>query len=221
MKRKSLGKWIGVFALAGTAGLLLSVPSCARNQRLVGITIQPSGFTFLTPNPQSVGIFTALGTYIHPPETKDITNLVTWKSDVQGLLTINAGSVSPVANTCGIANISASYNKGTAPDGNLVIGYATVTVDNSQVAGCPSSGSGPILDVLIPQSTTTGNSVVSNPTGIDCPATSCGATFASGTVVTLTASPSSNFLSWTGCTGTANVCQVTVSGNMNVTANFR
>ena len=50
-----------------------------------------------------------------------------------------------------------------------------------------------------------------------------GGTYASGTVVTLTASPASgyNFSSWSGnASGTSTTTQVTMLGNMNVTANF-
>jgi|HubBroStandDraft_5_1064220.scaffolds.fasta_scaffold427230_1 hypothetical protein len=224
MKRQSLGKWISIFGLTAAGSWLLSLSSCARSQELTAITIQPATFTFLSPDPTLSANFTALGTYIHPPETKDISALVTWSSDVPQLLTVTGGTVNPSgSNGCGVANVSASYNHGTYPDGNLVTGYSTVTINNSLEAICPGGTAAPILSVTPEQTNTTGNSVTSNPVGINCPAQSCGAPFASGTAVTLTATPSGNFVSWgTSCPGaTTNVCVVALTSNETVTAIFQ
>jgi hypothetical protein len=65
--------------------------------------------------------------------------------------------------------------------------------------------------------------VTSAPTGIDCGAT-CSAPFTYGTVVTLTAVPSTGsvFAGWSqqgGCVGTG-VCRVTMNDNINVVAAF-
>lgn len=221
---KNLGKWIAIFGLTTASFWLLSLSSCARSQELTGITIQPSTFTFLTPDATLSASFTALGTYIHPPETKDITALVTWSSDIPQLLTVTGGTVSPSGNGgCGVINVSASYNHGTYPDGNLVTGYSTVTINNSLEAICPGGTAAPILSVTPEQTTSTGNSVTSDPVGITCPAVSCGAPFASGTSVTLTATPSANFVSWgSSCPGsTTNVCVVALTANETVTAIFQ
>jgi hypothetical protein len=64
-------------------------------------------------------------------------------------------------------------------------------------------------------------SVTSQPTGIDC-GTDCTEAYASGTVVTLTATPAPDSLftgSSGGCSGTA-PCVVTVTANVAVTATF-
>jgi len=64
--------------------------------------------------------------------------------------------------------------------------------------------------------------VTSVPAGINCGAT-CGASFDSGTIVTLTASPASGsqFSGWTGCPAVSgNQCTVTLSSAASVTANF-
>ncbi len=65
-------KWFSVAALLIAAVALLNLSSCARSQKLVGITVTPSGSTItLSGFGQVVGTqFTALGSYIHPPETK-------------------------------------------------------------------------------------------------------------------------------------------------------
>jgi hypothetical protein len=222
MKRKFFGKWIGICVLGGAACLLSSLSSCARNQQLIGITVQPSGFTFLNPDPAASANFTAIGTYIHPAENKDITSLVTWSSSTPQLVTVSGGAVSPTGNGCGGADISASYDKGTGPSGNDIIGYASVTVDNPLISTCPGGTSAPVLSVTIAMPNTPTAMVVSSPGGIDCPSQSCGSPFASGTVVTLTATPSSSFVAWgTGCTATANTCQVVVSSDITITATFQ
>jgi len=75
---------------------------------------------------------------------------------------------------------------------------------------------------LTVQSTGTGKGkVTSNPSGISC-GTTCGGTFAKGTAVTLTATPSSGsiFSGWSGaCSGTG-TCAVTVEASASVTATF-
>jgi len=70
--------------------------SCGLDHKLVAIEIQPAaGFNFATPDPAAQGVFTAIGTYVHPPGTADITSKVTWKTDVPQLLVVTGGVVSP------------------------------------------------------------------------------------------------------------------------------
>lgn len=64
--------------------------------------------------------------------------------------------------------------------------------------------------------------VTSSPSGISCPGI-CATSFSYGTVVYLTAAPSSGyaFTGWSGaCSGTAETCNVTMSGAKSVTATF-
>jgi hypothetical protein len=68
-----------------------------------------------------------------------------------------------------------------------------------------------------------GGTVTSSPAGINC-GSSCSASYASTTTVTLTANPNllSGFTGWTGCdTVAGNKCTVRMSGVKNVTAAFR
>ena len=63
--------------------------------------------------------------------------------------------------------------------------------------------------------------VLSSPTGIDCPTGACSAEFTSGTLVTLSAIPNAGqqFSGWSGdCTGAT--CSVTLSTAISVTATF-
>jgi hypothetical protein len=63
-------------------------------------------------------------------------------------------------------------------------------------------------------------SVTSNPPGIDC-GTDCAETYTYGTVVTLTASPSLIFGSWSGCdSASGTTCTVTMTSAKSVTAGF-
>jgi len=191
--------------------------SCGHDRKLVSITIQPPAATFLTPGPGGEIDFTALGNYIHPPDTRDITNKVTWKTDVPGLISVNGGKVSPLGG-CGGANISASLQD----KGNLVIVYATVTVNDPTDPVCPGGGTEATLGVSVNPSDF--GTVTSLTGGISCP-TQCIAAFPVGSSVGLTATPngSHGFLNWTGCTQfSGNTCTVTIPvGGANVAATFQ
>jgi hypothetical protein len=125
-------KWFSFLALIATASLLCSLLSCGFNQHLVSIQVVPPGATF-----NSVGasiVFKAMGTYEHPPETKDITDIVTWSVDSQALVSITNTSEVTSLNICGSGNLYASYYDSP----NQVTGSAFLTgggVGNVQV--CP------------------------------------------------------------------------------------
>src|SRR5579863_6404498 len=94
------GKWLSIVVLVAVAGLLFGVNSCGRSQELVSIQIQPVSETFGASNipvnfDKGLTVqLRALGTYIHPPVTKDITSLVTWASnDIQMMTVDSAGLV--------------------------------------------------------------------------------------------------------------------------------
>ena len=64
--------------------------------------------------------------------------------------------------------------------------------------------------------------VTSDVAGINCGSV-CSAKFDAGTNVTLTATPPAGktFVNWSGaCSGTANICAVTVNSNLSVQAIF-
>jgi hypothetical protein len=97
----------------------------------------------------------------------------------------------------------------------------TAAFDTSAPPPPPPSGTF-TLNVTKVQNGGTGN-VASSPAGIDCGAT-CTANFASGTSITLFASPTSGrFASWTGgpCAGSTNPsCTFTLGANTTATASF-
>jgi len=218
MKRRYVGLALGAVIAVGAAP---SLPSCGHDQKLVQLQIQPSGFTFLTPDPAATGQFSAIATYIHPPATKDVTAQATWKVD-DNVVTINAGTVSPTGAGCGAANVSASMPEGTGGADNIVLAYATVTVNNPTDPTCPGGGTEGELGVAVnPAGDGTVTSLVG---GISCP-TKCIAEFPVGTQVGLTATPAPNhsFVSWTGCTSSSgNTCSVTIPiGAASVAATFQ
>jgi hypothetical protein len=81
----------------------------------------------------------------------------------------------------------------------------------------------PVVYLLsVAKAGTGGGTVSSSPVGIDCGAT-CSKTFPAGTVVTLTATPStdSNFTGWSGnCAGMATTVTTTMSAARNCAATF-
>jgi hypothetical protein len=221
-------KWCGLILVSATA---LFAPSCGHDQQLVGITIQPSAETFEAPDPLLNVQLRALGSYIHPPVTKDITDKVIWASNTPNLATVtSAGILSPTGvYACGGGLISATVNTNSSAgnissSGAVVTGYMNVTVNNLVVKGCPGfQGSTPTLTVTF---LGRGNgTVTSNPAGINCTA-SCSGTFASGTSLRLTATPAlgSTFVSWgTTCDSvsgsTCTVNNLTADRSVTVTFN--
>jgi hypothetical protein len=215
MKRSYIGLALGALVAAGAA---LSLPSCGHDQKLTSISIQPATSTFLDPDPALQVQYTAMGTYIHPPATKDVTSQATWAVD-SNLVTINAGLVSPASGLCGTGNISATVPVGTGGASNVMTAYATVTVNNPADVNCPGGGTEASLSVQV-----SGNGTVTSLTGgIDCP-TSCIAPFPVGASVGLTAQPGpGTTVRWSSaCTSSqGNNCTVTIpSGGANVLATF-
>ena len=218
-----------VFLLRSVAGLvavcsLLAMLSCAHDQQLVGITVKPDTENFGAADPALNVQLRALGTYIHPPVTKDITAQVTWASNTPNMVTVTSGGLlSPAGFSCGNALVSATvltnHSSGNrSSSGAIITGYMTANV------ACLST-TGPILTVDF-LGTGTGN-IISTPQGLGCASTavSCSAGFVSGTPITLTAQPTGTSTSviWgSGCPSPNGlVCTIpSLSTNTVVTATF-
>ena len=111
----------------------IGLPSCGHDQQLVSIDIQPSTETFgdsNTPVPADAGLnvqLRALGNYIHPPVTKDITDQVTWSSNTPQMVTVNStGLITATGGSCGNTLISATVTTNKSA-GNLSSSGALVT----------------------------------------------------------------------------------------------
>jgi len=231
MKRKCFA----VIALVITATSLLSLSSCADPQELVGITINPTMETIGASNIQvkfDAGIqvqLQALGTYIHPPVVKDITDQVTWASNTPQLVTVSStGLMIATGELCGGGLVSASLTtnhdgSGVSSSGAVVTAYMTANVVCFTSTGSGGGGSEPVLTINFSGSGT--GVVASTTSGFTCSSTdvSCVDSFQSGAAVTLTANPvsPSTFGGWSGggCTGTGN-CTLLLQTDTTLTAAF-
>lgn len=214
-----------IFATLVLVLMVMFVPDCAREQTLTGIQIQPSGATFGAVDQGLFVNFKAFGTYEHPPQTKDITTLVSWQSDTPQVAQVsNSGVVSPNL-TCGTGNVFATMHD-HASGSDVSSNAAHIIVNGPAALGCTPAGPQPILTVQVngPTNGMATGSVSSNPPGITCNVgAACSSTFTIGTTITLTATPtgSSSFASWSGCnTATGTVCTVILENSITVTATF-
>jgi len=210
----------GALALFSLLGSMLS---CAHDQQLVSISVKPDTEDFGAADPALNVQLRALGSYIHPTVTKDITDQVTWASNTPGMVAVSStGLLAPVGFSCGSTLVSATVNTNKSAgnrssSGAIVTGYMTANV------ACVSS-TGPILTVSFLGSGT-GN-ISSSPLGLSCASTagSCSAGFVSGTTITLTAQPTgtSTSVTWGNCP-TPNGLQCTIpslTANTTITATY-
>jgi Bacterial Ig-like domain (group 2) len=219
----------GFGALVAAGILLLSLSSCGNGQQLVSIDVEPQGETFgaanipVIANAGSTVQLRALGTYIHPPVTKDITDQVTWASNDTQMMTVSStGLLTATGLACGGSIISATVKTnssagGISSSGAIVTGSMTASV--VCFTGTGTGGAGPTVNFLGGGA----GSVTSSPSGLNCTNTmvSCSAQFTSGNTVTLTATPTSpsTFGSWANCDSAANVnpCTITLTADRTVT----
>jgi hypothetical protein len=132
------GKWIIIAVLVAMAAALLNTSSCARQQTLESITLSPAG-GFVFEGFGATGQFTAYGNFIHPPETKDVSDKVVWSLDIQYFGTINQQGVVTYTRTdgCGTGQVNATYNNPPGqPGGSVVVGSAPVSGPNISSASC-------------------------------------------------------------------------------------
>jgi hypothetical protein len=233
ISRKRISRGIGILSLVAGACLLLSLSSCAHSQQLVSIQVQPTvetiGATNIPVNAdagQQVQL-RALGSYIHPPVTKDITDQVTWASNDPQMFSVNStGMLTATGQACGGTLVSATVTTnnsvgGISSTGAIITGYMTANVVCFQGTG---TGAGPALTVTF-GGLGAGN-ITSSPGGLSCASSAgaCVAEFPTGTVVTLTATPtgSSTFGGWQNCDTAPNTnpCQITLESNETVTVTF-
>ena len=223
-----IGKWLAIFALVSVATLLLTSSGCGDPQELVSIQIQPSSETFGASNvpiSQDIGLhaqLTALGTYVHPPVTKDITSQVTWASNETQVVSITpAGLITVVGEACGGSEITATVQ--TNADASGVSSSGAIVSGTMLASVVCFSGTGPTITINF--AGTGSGTISSSPAGLGCAATpggSCTGSFPTGTNVTLTALPNGTFGGWAGCdinTGTTCILQ-NLTSDVTVTATF-
>jgi hypothetical protein len=207
-------KWLGITALVVVASTLVSLSSCARSQKLVGITVTPTTATFGGVGAQLQ--FKAIGTYIHPPENKDVTQQATWTIDSQNLVTFGTPGLVTAISDCGSGNVMAAIQDG----GNYVFGTGFVSAAGVGTGACTTAA----LTAVVAGSGT----VTSSPSGITCPGT-CSAAFPLDSSVILTGAPTApaTSVAWSWSVGTAGcvsetptTCTVALNTNETITATF-
>ena len=166
------------------------------------------------------------GTLFKLDVTKNGTNEGTIRSDKDGIVcgsrcssSFPSGTLVTISAEPGPGAIFAGW--GGACSGNNA--SCQITMDQAKTASA-SFNTAPApqtFELTLSKDGTGTGTVTSNPAGIDCGAT-CSASFNSGSVVVLTATPAngSTFAGWSGgCTGTGG-CSVTMDQARSVTATF-
>jgi len=210
-------------------GFLLAMLSCAHDQQLVSITIQPSTETFgdsNTPVSADAGSFVnlqAFGNYIHPIVQKNITNQVVWYSNTPQMVTVDqAGVLTATGQSCGNALVSASVQTNTSAGGRSSSGAAVTGFMTANVVCFGAGTGGTDLPVTVVFGGGTGT-VTSVPAGLGC-ASTCSNSFPSGTAVMLTGTPTGGLttVTWLGCDSVnGNVCTVNlIATSRTITVTF-
>jgi uncharacterized repeat protein (TIGR01451 family) len=171
---------------------------------LVSITVAPVNPSIVAETTQQ---FTATGHY-SDTSTKDLTNSVTWISSTTFVTISSSGLASGLAT--GKATITATLGNAS---GNTKLTVTSAPSSVPLTVTLIGTGNGTVTDNLEQISCTTTAGVQSG---------TCSANYGSGTVVTLTATPSSpsTFAGWgNACSGTQG-CSVTMTFARTVTASF-
>ncbi len=227
-------KWISILGLSVMAAALCDLSSCAHSQELVSITVTPGSETVGASNiPVNLDFgasvqLRAVGNYIHPTVSKDLTGVVTWSSNDTQMFTVSStGLLTATGTACGGTIVSATYQTNSSAGGISSSG-AIVTGDMQANVVCyTGSGGGngnPLLAVQF-QNANPG-SVTSSPAGLgtcESPGPCATQGFLTNTIVTLTATPAgtSSTATWFGCPSTSgNVCTVDLTDNITVEVAF-
>ena len=190
-------------AIVTVLAFFLTELSCAHDQELASIDVQPKTITFGDANIpvfQDRGLavqLRALGHYIHPPVTKDITDQVTWGSNDIQMVTVNStGLLTATGNVCGTgALVSATVETNSSTGGRHSSG-AIVTGNMTANVTCftGTSNGTAILNVAFLGGGT--GTVTIAPSGFICSA-SCSVSFpVNSGPITLTAAASGTFGGW-------------------------
>lgn len=119
--------------VAGTMLAVLLLASCGSKRQLVSITVIPDTVTIGGSNLTLQ--FKAVGNYIHPPDSRDITTSVVWQSAAKEVVDINATGLATSGSVCG-TNITITATGHSDPhdsSSGVVVGTAAVTV---KLPGC-------------------------------------------------------------------------------------
>jgi len=107
---------------------VLLLPNCGFKRKLVSITVTPDKATLGGPGLDLQ--LKAVGNYIHPPDSRDLTDTVTWESAAPQVVTVDAHGLATSGVACGTdITITATAHSDPHDSGSgLVIGTAAITV---------------------------------------------------------------------------------------------
>jgi hypothetical protein len=77
--------------------------------------------------------------FIHPPETKDVTDKVVWSLDIQNFGNVTPQGIVTYTRTdgCGSGQVNATYNNPPGdPAGSVIVGSAAVSGFNNNTSSC-------------------------------------------------------------------------------------
>ena len=220
-------------AAGGVLAALLAMLSCAHDQQLTSIEVQPTTENFGAADPSLGPVqLIAYGHYIHPPVTKDITDQVLWSSNTPTVAVVTStGALSPGGVACGNALVTAtvktnSSEGGRSSSGAIISGSMTANVTcasgSGGAGGGGGGGSGSTFVITVQFSGAGSGTISSFPVGLGC-ASQCASPFPAGGNVILTAAPNmgSTFGGWVGCDSTTGLaCSVLLNSNRVVTVTF-
>ncbi|MFL5311241.1 MAG: InlB B-repeat-containing protein [Myxococcales bacterium] len=156
--------------------------------------------------------------------TQDASNVVVGGFEIDNVSAISAnqGSLRTKAQAGGYGVCGTDNTAATA---SAVTTGVTIATATSWVAAALElrSGGATSFPLTVSKAGTGTGTVTSSPAGIACGGT-CSASYAAGTVVTLTEVPDagSTFAGWSGdCTGTQSTCTLTMSAARSATATFQ
>ena len=228
-------KFVVVVVLIALATVLVSLSSCGRDQQLESISVQPASETFGASNIPVIANagaqvqLRALGNYIHPPVTKDITSKVTWNSNTPQMMTVDsAGLLTVTGLVCGATLVQPRWTLIRATAGSRLVGrhcHRLYDRERGSLHKFRRRWRHPALTLTFHGFGS--GAVSSSPLGLSW-SHSLGPrvtqSFPVGTPVTLTATPAgtSSFGNWSGCDspGTTNPCTLNLTANRNVSVSF-
>jgi len=116
---------------------VLTLPSCGFKRQLVSITLIPNLATLTGFGVQLQ--FKAVGNYIHPPDSRDITTSVVWQSAAPQVVTVDATGLATSGPGCGTGIVisATAHNDPHDNSSGIVVGTAAVTVNPPPPATCP------------------------------------------------------------------------------------
>lgn len=225
---KRIHKALTLFSLA----MLVFVSGCGHPRILESIEMQPTNATVSGPGAsftQTSRQFNAIGHFINPRETENITDRVTWASDTPDISTVSQTGLVTTAGlgACGTSLITATATRdlvGTGTSHAIVVGTATNTVSDSTNPACGGTTPSPVLVVSVTDAGGSVSGAISGtPTTIsgctNAGGANCLATVASGSTVTLTTTAPATFGANCSVIDSTH-CSVLVNTNLDVTVTF-